>query len=69
MLKFKKMATKLKKGSVNSLLIGVGSVLNVFPIQKDPTFTKVCTSDTHALKSDWRAIGGDFSAAIKKIKK
>jgi hypothetical protein len=39
MSKFKKMVTKLKKGSVNSLLVGVGSILNIFPTHSDPYFS------------------------------
>lgn len=63
------MKTRTNKSSVNSFLIGVGSILNIFPTQKDVAYNKVCPSDTQVLKSDWKAIGGDFNTAMKKIKK
>lgn len=63
------MKTRTNKRSIDSFLIGVGSILNIFPTQKNVAYNKVCPSDTQLLKSDWKAIGGDFNAAMKKIKK
>lgn len=70
MAKFKGMRTMIKKSTLNGLLIGAGSVLNIFPAQTNDTFfDKVCSSDSQVLKSDWNKIGGDFNGALKKLKK
>ena len=63
------MKTRTNKSSIHNFLTGVGSILNIFPTQKNVAYNKVCVSDIQLLKSDWQAIGGEFNAAIKKIKK
>ena len=60
---------KSRRNSINSFLIGIGSVINIFPTSKEVAYNKVCPSDAKVLQSDWKAIGGDFEVAIKKIKK
>lgn len=65
---FKKMKARFNRGTRNGLLIGFGSVLNIFPVYSN-TNLKFCQSDTKVLKSDWKSIGGDFNEAIKKVKK
>ena len=63
------MKTHTNKISANSFLIGIGTILNLFPTQKNVAYNKVSPSDIQLLKSDWNAISGDFSNAVKKIKK
>ncbi len=63
------MKIRTNKSSIHSFLTGAGSILNIFPTQKDVAYNKVCASDIQLLKADWKAISGDFNAAMKKIKK
>lgn len=65
----KNMKARIRRSSLSDLLVGVGSVLNVFPAHSDVNFNKVCASDSQVLKSDWKSIGGDFDTAIKKGRK
>lgn len=60
------MKARIKRSSLGGLLVGVGSVLNVFPAHNDSNFNKVCLSDSQVLKSDWKSIGEDFDKAVKK---
>jgi len=69
MAKFKKMKATLNKIGTSGFLIGVGSILNIFPVYSKPEKMPACHPDTQVLKSDWKAIGSDFNSAIDKIKK
>lgn len=70
MAKFKKMKAALNKIGTSGFIIGVGSILNIFPVYSNPDKAiTTCYPDTQVLKSDWQSIGSDFKSAIDKIKK
>jgi NAD-dependent SIR2 family protein deacetylase len=69
MVNFKKMRAMLNKVNKNSFLIGIGSILNIYPVYGNANGKATCHPDTHILKSDWKVIGNDFNNAMKKIKK
>lgn len=68
MLNFKKMKTTLNKVGKSGLVIGVGSVLNIYPVYSKPDAKIYFHPDTQVLKSDWKSIGKDFKQAIEKVK-
>ena len=69
MANFKKMRTALNKVGKSGFLIGVGSILNIFPVYNNRSNGNLLNPDAQVLKSDWKAIGGDFDSAIKKLNK
>lgn len=53
---------------LRNILIGAGSIFNLFPAPRPPlTRPKFMDrTDEEALESDWKAIGGDIQAAMKE---
>jgi hypothetical protein len=47
---------------LKSLLVGVGSVMNVAPAPRNVTIR--VKSDIDSIRSDWRAVGDDLRSAI-----
>jgi len=59
---------KTKVSNVKRLVIGFGSILNIFPIYQNAS-QQPRNRDLQVLKQDWKSIGSDFNIAISKLKK
>ena len=53
---------------LRNMLIGAGSIFNLFPAPSPPIRRPkfMDRTDEEALESDWKAIGGDIQAAMKE---
>jgi NAD-dependent SIR2 family protein deacetylase len=69
MTKLKKMKATLNKIGTSGFIIGVGSILNIYPVNNIKSTSTNCHPDVQVLKSDWKEIGNDFKSAIDKVKK
>ena len=62
---------------LRSILIGMGSILNIFPaaavrrikLTVPDTDDEALRKDYEALRSDWEAVGGDMRTAMYEIDK
>lgn len=52
---------------LRNLLIGMGSVFDLFPGPRKPLHFPRPVSDEEAIRSDWQAVGDDLRAAMKKV--
>lgn len=63
------MKITLNKIRRSGFMMGIGSVMNIFPLSSNSNKFINCDPDLKVLSSDWKEIGKDFKIVFDRVQK